>query len=143
MTDTPMTPAREQEIRSMERAATRGPWTSVEATDADVHRLLAGGDGTPFKLLGRITPGGDAEFIAGSRQAVPELLAEVDRLRARLAEVEALKPARFQDCQVCGTGHEYGQPCSTCEFNKQMDAARSAGHNQCFLAADKSEEKCP
>ena len=43
-------------------------------------------------------------------------------LRARVAELEALKPARFQDCQACGTGYEYGKPCSFCEFKKRIAA---------------------
>lgn len=43
-------------------------------------------------------------------------------LRARVAELEALKPARFQDCPKCGAGYEYGQPCPSCEFKKLMAA---------------------
>lgn len=47
---------------------------------------------------------------------------EVEQLRARVAELEALKPARFQDCPKCGAGYEYGQPCPSCEFKKLMAA---------------------
>ncbi|MEV3947012.1 hypothetical protein AB0K57_05025 [Streptomyces halstedii] len=64
------------------------------------------------------------------------LLAEVDRLRlalasaqrgrrelrARVTELEALRPARFQDCPKCGADYEYGQPCPSCEFKKLMAA---------------------
>lgn len=55
------------------------------------------------------------------------LLAEVDRLRARLAELEALTPSRYQTCQTCGAGYLYGQPCSTCAFKAQMVAAERLG----------------
>ncbi|MFJ9890839.1 hypothetical protein ACIQRW_34010 [Streptomyces sp. NPDC091287] len=48
---------------------------------------------------------------------------ELEELRARVAELEALKPARFQTCRACGAGYEYGQKCSGCEFKKQMAAA--------------------
>ncbi|MFG2412291.1 hypothetical protein [Streptomyces goshikiensis] len=51
------------------------------------------------------------------------LLAEVDRLRARVAELEALTPAAIQTCRVCGAGYDLGQPCSTCMFKAQMAAA--------------------
>ncbi|MFD8404626.1 hypothetical protein ACFV1G_08080 [Streptomyces anulatus] len=40
----------------------------------------------------------------------------------RVAELEALTPAQFQDCQTCGAGYEYGQPCQQCEFRTQMAA---------------------
>ncbi|MFJ3597941.1 hypothetical protein ACIPRU_15660 [Streptomyces sp. NPDC090126] len=52
----------------------------------------------------------------------PESAAELDRLRARVAELEALKPARFQTCRACGAGYEHGFPCSTCEFKRRMAA---------------------
>ncbi|MEV6580255.1 hypothetical protein AB0M92_19055 [Streptomyces sp. NPDC051582] len=50
------------------------------------------------------------------------LLAEIDRLRARLAELEALKPAPIQDCRKCGAGYNYGSPCSNCAFQAKMAA---------------------
>ncbi|MFD8407215.1 hypothetical protein ACFV1G_21320 [Streptomyces anulatus] len=64
------------------------------------------------------------ESLRNDRHAakVAELRADNEQLRARVTELEALKPARFQDCGVCGAGYEYGQPCSACEFNKQMAA---------------------
>lgn len=51
------------------------------------------------------------------------LLAEVDRLPARVAELEALTPAAIQTCRVCGAGYDLGQPCSTCAFKAQMARA--------------------
>lgn len=72
-------------------------------------------------LIARTT---DAGALVASPGVLRELLAEVDRLRAQVAELAALKPARFQDCQVCGAGYEYGKPCSACEFKKWMAAAQ-------------------
>ncbi|MGW9245757.1 hypothetical protein [Streptomyces badius] len=91
-----------------------------------------------------------------------ELVTENATLRARVAELEALKPARFQDCQVCGAGYEYGKPCSACEFNKQMAAATGEARQArdlrpgataarrmlrrpgaCFTCGDVPDEWCP
>ncbi|MFJ9234098.1 hypothetical protein ACIRJ3_03825 [Streptomyces anulatus] len=63
----------------------------------------------------------------------------VDWLINRVAELEALKPARFQDCRVCGSGYEYGQPCSGCEFKKQMAAAQAGARDA--LPRDLSPEQ--
>ncbi|MBH0243942.1 hypothetical protein I3W98_15470 [Streptomyces cavourensis] len=92
---------------------------------------------TPDVALARLRQYGErtstwstATYNDGTEKALHQiavsLAAEVDRLRARVAELEALKPARFQDCQVCGAGYEYGKPCSACEFSKQMAAAAPA-----------------
>jgi hypothetical protein len=51
-----------------------------------------------------------------------ELVTENASLRARIAELEALKPAPIQTCRVCGAGYDYGQPCSTCAFRARMAA---------------------
>ncbi|MFF3300927.1 hypothetical protein [Streptomyces sp. NPDC002908] len=88
------------------------------AKQADVIGMLASkvsrGAVRPNNLLSLPPQGGPED--------VPALRAKVDRLRARVAELEALKPARFQDCQACGTGYEYGKPCSFCEFKKRIAA---------------------
>ncbi|MEV5619407.1 hypothetical protein [Streptomyces bacillaris] len=86
---------------------------------------------TRLRQYGERTTGwSTATYNDGTEKALHQiavsLAAEVDRLRARVAELEALKPAQFQDCQVCGAGYEYGKPCSACEFNKQMAAAKTA-----------------
>lgn len=48
---------------------------------------------------------------------------EVEQLRARVAELEALTPAAIQTCRVCGAGYDLGRSCSTCSFKAQMAAA--------------------
>lgn len=73
---------------------------------------------------------GDCEFAEGSRQrwraACISAERERDELRARVAELEALTPARVQTCRVCGAGYTYGEPCSSCEFRKRMAAELQA-----------------
>ena len=51
---------------------------------------------------------------------------ELGRLRARVAELEALKPAPIQTCQKCGAGYTYGEPCSMCLFQARMAAETQA-----------------
>ncbi|WP_329217312.1 hypothetical protein [Streptomyces microflavus] len=129
MTDTPMTP----DVAAVQQAATRA-----------IHALKSPTpDGSPYYQSG--WDDGLEAAIDAARDALEaparDLLAEVDRLRLRVDEVErayifdtaalkkrvaklaALKPAQFQECQVCGAGYEYGEPCSACEFNKQMTTA--------------------
>ncbi|MFK0222215.1 hypothetical protein ACIQWN_28995 [Streptomyces vinaceus] len=62
----------------------------------------------------------DVERVGG----LPPLVTaeELAEMRARLAELEALKPAPIQDCRKCGAGYDYGQPCSNCAFQARMAA---------------------
>lgn len=67
----------------------------------------------------------------GEDRKVPFPLGEtltpaVDWLIGRVAELEALTPARIQTCRVCGAGYTYGEPCSSCEFRKRMAAELQA-----------------
>ncbi|MFD5491530.1 hypothetical protein ACFWH4_00975 [Streptomyces sp. NPDC127091] len=66
------------------------------------------------------------EAAAAVRPAFAKLTQQHDKARDRIAELEALTPAPIQTCRVCGAGYTYGQPCSTCEFNKRM-AAETGG----------------
>lgn len=67
----------------------------------------------------------------GEDRKVPFLLGEtlapaVDWLIARVAELEALTPARHQTCRVCGAGYTFGEPCAQCEFRARMAAELQA-----------------
>jgi hypothetical protein len=77
--------ARLQEIAAVEAAATPGPW-DVIAHSAGHPQLLTVADAhSPICDVVRSYPynhQANAAFIADARQAVPELLAEVARLRA-------------------------------------------------------------
>ncbi|MFJ9112958.1 hypothetical protein [Streptomyces sp. NPDC102283] len=90
----PMTPDREQEIRTREQAATPGPW---ESDGAEIYGTLGGvlmvdlWVGETLDVEDQERSNADAAFMADARSAVPELLAEVDRLRAEIAELEAAR----------------------------------------------------
>ncbi|MFH9236101.1 hypothetical protein [Streptomyces globisporus] len=95
MTDTPMTPDRLAEIRNRNlNEVTSGPWLLADDENGRplVYAERVGGHGRtlalPLFLAGAATEA-DAQFVASARQAVPELLAEVDRLRVQVAELEA------------------------------------------------------
>lgn len=90
MTDTPMTPAREQEIRETHPGGWYdGPWThdyvEGEGGEPDYWRVVHHESGTALATLPDWA-GGIALFIADAHDAVPELLAEVNRLRKALSE---------------------------------------------------------
>ncbi|MEV5851459.1 hypothetical protein [Streptomyces anulatus] len=90
----PMTSDREREIRAREQAATPGPW---ESDGAEIYGTLGGvlmvdlWVGETLDVEDQQRSNADASFMADARTAVPELLAEVDRLRAEIAELEAAR----------------------------------------------------
>ncbi|MFI5649927.1 hypothetical protein ACIA71_01740 [Streptomyces anulatus] len=95
MTDTPMTPDRLAEIRNRKLdEVTSGPWLLADDENGRplVYAERVGGHGRtlalPLFLAGAATEA-DAQFVASARQAVPELLAEVDRLRGELSDATA------------------------------------------------------
>ena len=57
---------------------------------------------------------------------VDDAAQELERRRDRIAELEALTPARHQTCRVCGAGYVYGEPCSSCAFKARMAAETQA-----------------
>jgi hypothetical protein len=68
-------------------AATPGPWKSyIEGRDHTSGSSFIMTDGTDIELTGATEA--DYDFIAHTRQDLPRLLAEVHRLRQRLAELE-------------------------------------------------------
>jgi hypothetical protein len=68
--------------------------------------------------------------LEAERHSTNEALSDAAvRMRAdrdRIAELEALTPARVQTCRVCGAGYTYGEPCSSCEFRTRMAAELQA-----------------
>ncbi len=76
MTMQPMTVERLEELRSLAEAATPGPW----ATDDNTITYEQGPVATANHLH-------DAAFIAVARQAIPELIREVWRLRGTLEDI--------------------------------------------------------
>ncbi|WP_371793015.1 hypothetical protein OG285_32305 [Streptomyces sp. NBC_01471] len=89
MTDTSMTAERLAEIRNRNLdEVTAGPWLVADNL-VYIEREGEGGRvlGLPL-LVPRAATEADLQFIASARRSVPELLAEVDRLRARVSELE-------------------------------------------------------
>lgn len=83
-----MTDEQLAEIRARCEAATPGPWRSlVEGRDFDsgssfIDTPLADERGQGIEVSGATDA--DQDFMAAARQDVPDLLSEVDRLRALL-----------------------------------------------------------
>lgn len=83
-----MTPERIAEIRRLAEAATKGPWTAKEPAFAPGIKARVFGPTYKGKFEGQETMAvPDADFIAAAREAVPELLDDVDRLEARVKEL--------------------------------------------------------
>lgn len=99
---TELTPTREQAIRARLVAATKGPWAAWTDQDGTPHMggmLMVGveagviPDGETWvegadvnnPVAHTYTPE-DREFIAHAREDIPALLAEIDRLRGKLAD---------------------------------------------------------
>ncbi|MFC9987857.1 hypothetical protein ACFXKV_04670 [Streptomyces globisporus] len=100
MTDTPMTPDRLAEIRNRNLdEVTAGPWLVADGSSGRpvvyVETLRDGRTGARVLLSADGASEADVQFVASARRSVPELLAEVDRLRARVAELE--EQDRFQE----------------------------------------------
>ncbi|MCX4470492.1 hypothetical protein OOK41_09250 [Micromonospora sp. NBC_01655] len=105
-TDTPTTALDLDAIRLLANRATGGPWTLIERQDTDRRILVVVAEGHGYEhddaLVAEVPMEAgddindwrnDAEFIAGARTLVPALCAEVDRLRAELAEIaDAVAP---------------------------------------------------
>lgn len=87
MTDhtTPLTAEREQEIRDSIPTVYGPPWTVHPDMDDDVWRVKYATDHPLAGLVCEVPDYGAhlAEFIAMARAAVPELLAELDRVRGQ------------------------------------------------------------
>jgi hypothetical protein len=111
-----MTPERLAELKALADAATPGPWEATNGSRAAIERVegrvlvrhvhhdtmvILRPDGTRRAFAFE-----DLPFIAAARTAVPELLAEVERLRILLADVHAM--ARGCRCTgsmgMCGCG---------------------------------------
>ncbi|NUP23575.1 MAG: hypothetical protein HOZ81_47475 [Streptomyces sp.] len=93
------TPDREQEIRTREQAATPGPWEEYPDYGKDFYAYLGG---SHLRGVGTLNFGdgedaaADRAFTLNAREDVPWLLAEVDRLRARVAELETAAHCQSQ-----------------------------------------------
>lgn len=87
----PLSPEREQEIRESIPTVYGPPWTVHPDMEDGTWRVMYATDHPLAGLVAEVPDYGAhlAEFIATARAAVPELLAEIDRLRDDLAEEKA------------------------------------------------------
>lgn len=98
----PITRAQLAAWKELEQAATKGPWTHFNDRSEPtgrVHRLILERTGRLFVSLVCMMSEGpgdheaDAAFIAASRQALPALIAEVERLQQALTQFNYAKVA--------------------------------------------------
>ncbi|MCX5197180.1 hypothetical protein OOK31_25335 [Streptomyces sp. NBC_00249] len=87
-----LSPEREQEIRARRLdEITAGPWLVADGEDGRPVVYTEGDGATRGRLLLAAVGASEADvqFVCSARRSVPELLDEVVRLRARVAELEA------------------------------------------------------
>lgn len=100
-------------IRERAAAATEGPWTWASHTTADGDEWAVFDPADHALASNRDGWAPDAEFIAHAREDVPALLAEVERLRAIEAGIEALhRPVHPVFSWEIGLRFE--EPCPDC-----------------------------
>ena len=95
-----------EEIRQRTEAATDGPWERFDTPEyAEIHVL--GGKEAGFLPVALADEAYNADFVAHSREDIPYLLSEVDRLTAALTESQRRERAAVEDiyllesCDVC------------------------------------------
>jgi len=83
-------------LEQLEKAATPGPWVSVLRSLCTIKDCRADAYGIvkPTEDGDCIFQDGNAELIAAVRNALPELLAEIRRLRQELKDVLAAKETK-------------------------------------------------
>jgi hypothetical protein len=121
------------ELRKLEAAAHAGPWYTVEWEDGNWHLesdefFLSGDDGL-FEQ--------DAALIAAARNALPELLAEIERLQAaqrwipvgeRLPEADPNEDQMSVDVLVCYIDSDDGNTaCSVAWYDFMWEEWRTTG----------------
>lgn len=80
-------------IRGRATAATPGPWVTGDRIGLEAWQAVLSPTGRMVGLDWEQGGEADAVFIANAREDVPALLSEVDRLRARVTELEERQPA--------------------------------------------------
>ncbi len=97
-----MTPAQLEELKKLCAAATPGPWRSESyggetGCVSEIYTIATGDDGDRENAMTKET----ASFIAAARTAVPELIAEVERLRGLIKQTEFVDGNLGAYCPHC------------------------------------------
>lgn len=146
MTGTPMTPDRLAEFRNRKLdEVTAGPWLVADGSDGCpviyVETLRDGRAGARVLLAADGATEADMQFIASARQSVPELLAEVDRLRGELSDatgrVDFLERNTLPDLHRQIEHHKDGKP----RWRERAEAAESR-LTAVELLAEEADDKC-
>jgi hypothetical protein len=93
----PMSDERLAEIRRREGAASPGPWEDFEGDIEGVCHITPHGNVNTMARTGQAYSHADGAFIAHARADIPELLAEVLRLRAALEHAERVAADRLAE----------------------------------------------
>lgn len=111
-----MTDIAPEELRKLCEAATPGPWHANENSVPIPDVRLEYGWNEEFQFydgyVGKINERADGEFIAAARTAVPQLLDTIERLKARIAELEAVIVTPDDlECGMVEIAGTYDCPC--------------------------------
>lgn len=83
-----MNEERLEEIRRRAEAATEGPWRIEESRYEGSYNVTSVNE--THDLSACLCRPDDAEFISHAREDIPDLLAEVERLRSELSAIQAI-----------------------------------------------------
>lgn len=124
-----------EELRRLEKAATPARWQSngdgTEVTGPE----FFDNDGNDWQsICGSFPHKGNANLIAAARNALPELLDEIERLRDALQVIASRKGmTQLSDCcviQACTPEYDDGKMTSHCKY--QAGVARGFGECAAF-----------
>ncbi|MBV6360422.1 hypothetical protein R2325_16335 [Mycobacteroides chelonae] len=85
--------------KALLEGATPGPWQNVGYGNIQPETIGA------YPPIGKIYGKGNQHFVAASRQLVPELIAEVERLEGELRNVAAIAFGGSADRAIAGQNH--------------------------------------
>jgi hypothetical protein len=123
-TPEPMSAERLAEIRQREQAAPKGPWR-IERHEPSLCNYILSEGGELEIGLGYVGNHTEAEgnFIVHARQDVPDLLAEVDRLRAELTNIGIYHRKHNCDGNI-------PEDCGCADARRDADGGEVCGHCQ-------------
>ena len=111
------------EIEARVDLATGGPWKHQPQPGPTAWDGITADEGTFMAHVASVADSDDANFISHARQDVPELLAEVRRLREFVSRV------RKEHCACTGPEQfptEFPQPCDLCQYADEVSGTSRA-----------------
>ena len=117
----PFTPDERAAMRSIADAATPWPWDYYRPHHASGYHEITRGQET----LACQVSGGDAEFIAAARAAVPRLLDALDTAEAEVARLRAATSPAWDEDTCASCTHEY-----VADMEKRAEEAEAKAERQ-------------